>query len=722
MQISDKHFRVPASEWLLAALSVLCVSAVLLWIDLSPRVESDFFFSPEDPQLQAAQEMARRFPSPEQIIIRIAAPDIADAEYIAKIRNLTAALDTVTGVSGVSSITTEDARRSPVWRRLLLTPDNLATNIIVSAFDPDPAELVPRLEAEWAPYDADDFSIDVSGVPYVIELIRRNLLHDLVLFSSAAFLIFGTLVSLIYRDWRIVLGTVCTCMTACAATLAVTHLLNIHVGLLTANIAVIVFVLTLSHIVFMTANWKRCRQEPDEQSEDAVSAAVRITLQASFWCMLTTLLGFLSLLIATAQPLRELGVAGAVGTLTAILVAYGVYPTFLRNVPPARGKPARSSFSRIGSILPERGGRRWLVAIGVVVLSAAIGLRQFNTDPSLLSYFAPGSDLRDGLEIIDRDGGSSSLNIAVFDPTGATIDTDAFNGKMWMLQEALENDSSVGRVVSPAVLLAHVKQQPFMGALNWSQLLTILERPAFAATSRSFITPERDQGKFFAMMREAGRTEARQEIIDRALGYVEASGLETSLFGGSYELQGQLGQLIASSLRIGLGGLLLLFVGIAFIVSRTIPRTLSMAACLCGVPLVVLGTMGHLGMPVDIITSPASNVALGMGVDSMIHLVLRVRRLSPSSTTAWEAWMKARAQMWQPILGATLIICAGFGIFSLSAFPPTQRFGLAVILGTLTAATMTLVTLPFAANIRCGRLGGLARKVWQQQTSAQGQP
>jgi predicted RND superfamily exporter protein len=84
----------------------------------------------------------------------------------------------------------------------------------------------------------------------------------------------------------------------------------------------------------------------------------------------------------------------------------------------------------------------------------------------------------------------------------------------------------------------------------------------------------------------------------------------------------------------------------------------------------------------------------------MTHLVFRVRRLWPTSATGWDAWMEARAQLWQPVLGATLIICAGFGIFSLSAFPPTQRFGLAVILGTLAAAVMTLVALPFAANLR----------------------
>lgn len=335
-----------------------------------------------------------------------------------------------------------------------------------------------------------------------------------------------------------------------------------------------------------------------------------------------------------------------------------------------------------------------------------MGLRHFNTDPSLLSYFAPGGDIREGLEKIDDDGGSSALNIAVADPDGRTVDTDEFNRKMWELQEALESDSAVGIAISPALLLAHARQQPFMRSASLSTLFRILEQPALSDITRSFITPERDQAKFYLRMREGGKAEDRDEVIGRIRDYVEQSGLKVTLMGGSYELQGQLGKLIESSLRIGLGGLLTLFVGIAFVVSRSIRRTLAMVICLSGVPLVVLGVMSHFRMPIDIITSPAANVALAMGVDSMIHLVLRVRRLWPRSTTAWEAWTSAREQMWQPVLGATLIICAGFGIFSLSAFPPTQRFGLAVILGTVTAAVMTLVALPFAANIGRSRPAG----------------
>ena len=164
--------------------------------------------------------------------------------------------------------------------------------------------------------------------------------------------------------------------------------------------------------------------------------------------------------------------------------------------------------------------------------------------------------------------------------------------------------------------------------------------------------------------------------------------------GGLYELQGRLGTLIASSLRIGLGGLLALFFFIGLIVSRRAGTALAMFVALLSIPALVLGALGHLGVAVDIITSPAANVALAMGVDSMIHLVHRARSLGGGVAVPGAIWATARNELARPILAACAIICIGFGIFALSDFPPTQRFGFAVILGTLSAAGAALIALP----------------------------
>ena len=94
-----------------------------------------------------------------------------------------------------------------------------------------------------------------------------------------------------------------------ARTAVLTQAIGLSIGLLTANLVTIVFVLTLSHVVFMTANWLRAAEEQADRAL-VIQSAIQDTLEASFWSMTTTLLGFASLLIATAQPLRELGIRG----------------------------------------------------------------------------------------------------------------------------------------------------------------------------------------------------------------------------------------------------------------------------------------------------------------------------------------------------------------------------------------------------------------------------
>jgi predicted RND superfamily exporter protein len=684
----------PKAHWFSLAVAAVGLVAVGAWVDLSPRVESDFFFSEDDPQLQVSLELDRRYPGRNQVVVRAEDRTGDPQAYVDRIGDLTEAFSAVEGVTSVRSITTDEAAPSPLFSRILLTPDESATNLILLVDATDPAILVPRLERVVERLNTADVDVVMAGVPVIVERIRRSLFRDLIVFSALSLLLYGLLAAWVYKNVGIVAGALTTCVSACSATLLVTQALGIEIGLLTANLITIVFVLTLSHIVFLTANWRRAGTltlAPDQR----VARAVSWTLEASFWSMATTLMGFLSLLVASARPLRELGIAGAIGAATAMGVAYAIFPTFL-------GRGAEGPTRAAG----PAGATPWvqvrplglLAVIAIIVIALGFGVPKLDTDPGLLTYFAESSELRRGLEQVDRDGGSSTLNIAIRDRAGGRIDENEVYERLWRFQEVLEADSAVGAVLSPAVLLGHARTLPLASFLSLGMLLDIAESPQLDEVALSFVTRERDEGLFFIRMKESVREPSRQAVMDRLAGYAREADLEPVQVGGLYDLQAQLGRLIASSLRIGLGGLLLLFAGIAAVVSRSARVSVIMVACLAGVPLVVLGTFGHLGVAVDIITSPAANVALAMGVDSMIHLVVRVRHLRSGGLAFWQSWAQARAQIVGPVLTASLLICVGFGIFVLSNFPPTRRFGFAVILGTLTAAAMALVTLPLAVQ------------------------
>jgi predicted RND superfamily exporter protein len=686
------------APWAWAAAAVLLSAAVARWVDLAPRVETDFFFSEDDRQLQASLELDRRFPSPEQVIIRTEDLEGDESAYRDRLAMLTEELLALDEVRGAYSVTNQSAAGSPLFRRILLNPDSGSTNIVLQTEPVDPAQLLPSLEVVLDRHRGAELAVVMSGVPVIVERIRQSLFRDLVVFSSVAVGLFTLIILLVYRDPGVLLGTLVTATTTVSATLLATRVLGISIGLLTANIITIVFVLTLSHVVFLTGNWSRVARASGNGVE-ATRRAVADTLEGSFWSMTTTLFGFLSLLLASAKPLRELGLAGAIGTATALLVTYAAYPALLAHR--ARVRPIRSWLGP-AMVRGSSVARPVLGTVVLLVVAVGFGVPRLDTDPGLLTYFAPGSSIREGLEQIDRDGGSSILKIAVTDPEGRRIDSAPAIESMDAFQTALEADSAVGVVLSPSVLIGHARTQPLARFLTPAILLDIAESPELDQVALSYVTPDRDQGLFFLRMRETVEEPSRRAVMDRIAAYAADSGLETVLVGGLYDLQDQLGRLIAASLRIGLGGLLTLFLLIAWVVSRSVRTTAAMFACLVGIPLVVLGVFGWTGTAVDIITSPAANVALAMGVDSMIHLVVRVRRIHRRGSDAASAWMEGQRQIGPPVIAATLIICAGFGIFALSSFPPTRRFGFAVILGTMTAATMALLTLPSVASLWTG--------------------
>lgn len=674
---------------MVAVVAIVAATAVAFLVDLSPQVEGDFFFADDDPQMAAARVVAEDFSAGSQIILRVTDEAGDSIRYRERVAALTDELLAAPGIDGGFSVTTEDAARSPLFSRVLLTPDPAATNIVLMADTTAPERLVPRLEAVIEGHRTEGISIVLSGVPVIVELIRRSLYRDLLVFSTAAALLFALLIGVVYRDAAIVLGTLTTCALSVSATLLAVQGLGIGIGLLTANLVTIVFVLTLSHVVFMTGNW-RLRAD-DGGRATAVGAAVRETWEGSFWSMATTFLGFASLLVASARPLRELGMAGIVGTLAALAAAYLAYPAFLGGwarprTPPARVPVRRGPLQRLA--LPA-------AAVGVVV--AAVGVPRLETDPSLLSYFEDGSALERGLRLVDEDGGSSTLDLVVSDPGGRPVAAPVVYERLEALQVALEADSSVGVVLSPTVLIDHARTIPLAGLLPVPMLLDLAASDRLDNVGLGYVTPDRSRARFSLRMKESVG-EPRPVVLERVRGTVEASGLRADVVAGLYDLQAKLGELIASSLRIGIGGLLVLFLFVAAVVARSAALAALMWLCLGTIPVVILGAFGLAGVAMDIITSPASNIALAIGADSMIHLVVRMRRLRAAAVDA--PWREAVSQIGRPVIGASTIIVAGFGIFALSAFPPTQRFGFAVIVGTITAASMALLVLPRLACIR----------------------
>lgn len=121
----------------------------------------------------------------------------------------------------------------------------------------------------------------------------------------------------------------------------------------------------------------------------------------------------------------------------------------------------------------------------------------------------------------------------------------------------------------------------------------------------------------------------------------------------------------------------------------------------------VLGGMGIMGIPLDMMTITIAAITVGIGVDHAIHYLTRFSREFTTDQNYIAAMHRAHASIGQALFYTAMTIIVGFSILTLSNFIPSVYFGLltglamlAALLGSMTLLPkLILVTRPFGPEI-----------------------
>src|SRR5207253_4905915 len=154
---------------------------------------------------------------------------------------------------------------------------------------------VRRIERIAHEMDGKDFRIHIAGTPYVVEMLQRSITHDFRYFSLTAIVLFGLTMAAMFRSGRVFLGMLATCTSAVLLTLLLQQLFGRRIGILTVNLGTIVFVVAMSHLVYMTFNWQVLddrRRQLEIESSNLASDAMRKTFPTSIWSMACASIGY----------------------------------------------------------------------------------------------------------------------------------------------------------------------------------------------------------------------------------------------------------------------------------------------------------------------------------------------------------------------------------------------------------------------------------------------
>jgi hypothetical protein len=435
--------------------------------------------------------------------------------------------------------------------------------------------------------------------------------------------------------------------------------------------------------------------------------------------VLTTMIGFLSLLTTSISQTREFAVAATVGSLSCAFLALVFLPALYALLPPAppRRRSAAGTFEHAMRALAGFAVRRPAVVLAiagatVALFALTVPRLSFNTDPA--SYFPRGDPvLRDMDAIYGEAGGWETVSVSFDAPgerAGYFLDAAAL-ARVQEVQRELERIPDI----SSALSLPDLLQQMNLAVTGRDELPTnrasiqtlarLLRAAASSSPAGSLLRnlASADFSRVTVSFRVYNSTTLRYMDEERLRGLlagmrsvVDAIPSESTVVIWSDLLRNlafadSLRRTLATSMAISLVSILalttLVFRSVRFGLYAVIPLVFGL--------LLNYALMALTGIPLDMTTIMVSNIAIGVGVDSAIYLVIQYRRdLRRLPNDPARALGDSLAVIGQPAVLSSLSIVAGMAVFVTAAFRPIEYFGMLVLFTLLATAGSTLVTLP----------------------------
>ncbi len=730
------------------------LAAACYWPSLRFDASSETLVVEGDAEFAAYVATAQRFPSDAFVLLTweplVGEPfERRSLERLSALQERAARIDGVTGTLSVLDVpllylrgqptVLDDGVSLPEARRFFLGQD-LFVNQLVSEdggslglkvdLQPDADDAarertlgaIRDLRADFAA----DARIFIGGVPLIGSDMIRFVREDVLWFSIAAVTLITLALVFFFRRPRWVVLCLVNCGIVIGLEVGILGFLDTPVSVVSANFVSLLAIIAISFTIHLVVRYRELLAQDEHRPH---ATLVRDTMRSKFapclYTALTTMVAFTSLLTSGIPPVQDFGWMMSVGVALALLVTYTVFPALLLLLPKGR---ASSTLGRPLAITRVFG--RWAAhrapLVGalalVLVIACALGVSRLSLDSHFSQYFKPASDIRQGLEFIDRHfGGVLPLDIIVqLEPFAAVqVEEDddfyfeapsAYPQSVWFgadkvavadaLASYLRGRDDVGSVTSLADLAALGAQALGGERLDDAQLgvlVTSLGEQGRAQLLRPVANPETGELRIGVRMREKTPPADYPEVLADiraaadAVPGLSAAHIHTT---GMFILFGQsIRTLFDSQLRT-IAYVLLATLMMFFVLLRSLPYALIGIAANALAAVGVLAYMGFAAVPLDMMTITIAAICIGIGVDDAIHYLHRYRDERRGGLDPVQAVLACHRSIGRAIYFTSVTVIVGFSVLVLSHFVPTIYFGVLTAVAMAAALVANLLLLP----------------------------
>jgi predicted RND superfamily exporter protein len=349
----------------------------------------------------------------------------------------------------------------------------------------------------------------------------------------------------------------------------------------------------------------------------------------------------------------------------------------------------------------ERFGNHLLVVLVLFIGISAVGISKLSVENRFIDYFKETTEINQGLTLIDEQlGGTIPLEI-VFDELAEDYWYDEdLRADIHKIHTYLDSLDETGKVLSIDTLMQILTKANDGNALNGFFLNIVRGQIPDSARTHvldPYINEDNGQLRMVIRIRETNKDLKRGELINKIethiskeLGFREDSFHTTGMLVLYNNMLQSLfnSQIKTIAVVFGMIFIMFLFVfkSITLSILALIPNTLP--------SLFILGIMGLMNIPLDLMTITISAIAIGIGVDNAIHYIHRFKAEFQKDQDYMATMYRSHASIGLAMFYTSITVTLGFLILALSNFIPSIYFGVFTAIAMISALLANLTLLP----------------------------
>jgi predicted RND superfamily exporter protein len=646
-------------------------------------------------------------------------------------------------------------RRDDAYYSLLERRDGLREKELVMELTQEEEDELVRFSNEFKDYIADLMdreSMDIARIRTIINKYRDNatlylagvqmiasdmtdfIRHDLSVFGLGVLCFLIIMLEMFFHKARWVVISMICCIASVLFMFGFLGLVEWRVTVVSSNFTSLLLIITLSLTVHLIVRYHELYSENKGASQHyLISETMKSKAIPSIYTALTTIVAFGSLLVSGIRPVIDFGWMMSIGICVAFLMSFAIFPASLMLLKPRLALPRHDligSLTRIFSGLVENHGRPILVLYILIAVMSITGISRLTVENRFIDHFKKSTEIYQGMEMVDRElGGTTPIDVIIDAPADFSASEDeediifedefddgpdgeaGFSGTSYWyndfkadtikaIHDYLDNLPETGKVLSLATTLQMMRQLNDDKPLD-NIMLSIIYKKLPAKIKKSlfdpYISEDGHQVRFTMRVFESDISLRRNELLKKMrLDLVNNIGLpEDQLhITGMLVLYNNMLQSLYRSQILTIG-VVFLAIMLMFII---LFRSLRLAAIAIVPNLMsagmVLGFMGWMKIPLDIMTITIAAITIGIAVDDTIHYMHRFLVEIPKDNDYIATMKRCHASIGRAMYYTSVTVIVGFSILALSSFMPTIYFGLLTGLAMTVALIANLMLLP----------------------------